>query len=391
MKNKKILLTITSLLIVSSLAACGTNNDNDKTMADLNTQETIVEEYENALITKEPIPSKEILETTLKAPAFQVGDTVLYLNEATLQDFINAGGTLVFKDGIKSLDYMQTANVNQHVTLEYKEAYFEAWVLNNSGELAPIKNSIITTIAEVKNETIISTAGIMIGDTYNFVAEKIGKEYETNSDKYIEGAITYNYTASFNDVSLIISFDRNTMKVIKYDLLTPVNYISDINQINEESWLRIEKLCKEALVTDDSSIGKLLTFYTTDKKLNASASLENLIPVKAYIGFLNNVKEPRHIDPLKTTHLTPKNLLIIEFTADYKTDEQTYEGVYGYCYISDIGIDRHGNVEIESYAAFKNGWAAFINEKHVIDHATYDDVRDYSFEDYIWTEKELDW
>ena len=342
---------------------------------------------------EEPTPNEEILSLTLETPAFQVGNTVLYLNKSTLQDFVNAGGELELGYGFTHLDSMMEHGAKS-VGVKYKNAKFMVRLINNTGSDLPVKNSIITTISEIKDKDIILSSGIMIGDTFNSVMEKTNNGLtELPSDSSLQLKYIYkHFKVTFNKESLTIeeiSFEPPTIKP---------NYLSDLNQITENSWNKIKELYF------NTDLSKIDTFYTDKTSIetmpNKYASLINITPKKILLGVRN--KDDANYN-------APYNVLFIEAVGDIAftnsefsdTSLKTLEsynfsnpciGAYTYCYIPDLIISEQGDINLTNYDKFAEvSTNAWYEEKDLKEYAVFHLNYAPNLKNYIWYELELNW
>ena len=379
---KKILI-ITYCLLLSILAGCGSNP---------NLSESTIENIGEIQV-EEPTPNDEILSLTLETPAFQIGDTVLYLNKSTLQDFINAGGEFELGYGFTHLDSMMKHGA-ESVGVKYKNAKFMVYLVNNTGSEIPVKNSVINSIREVKDKDIIISSGIMIGDTFNSVMEKTNNGLtELPSDSSLQLKYIYkHFKVTFNKESLTIeeiSFEPPTIKP---------NYLSDLNQITENSWNKIKELYF------NTDLSKIDTFYTDKTNIktipNKYASLTNITPKKILLGVRN--KDDANYN-------APYNVLFIEAVGDIAftnsefsdTSLKTLEsynfsnpciGAYTYCYIPDLIISEQGDINLTIYDKFAEvSTNAWYEEEDVKEYAVFHLNYAPNLKNYIWYELELDW
>ena len=379
---KKILI-ITYCLLLSILAGCGSNP---------NLNESTIENIGEIQI-EEPTPNDEILSLTLETPAFQIGDTVLYLNKSTLQDFINAGGEFELGYGFTHLDSMMEHGAKS-VGVKYKNAKFMVRLINNTGSDLPVKNSVINSIREVKDKDIIISSGIMIGDTFNSVMEKTNNGLtELSSDSSLQLKYIYkHFKVTFNKESLTIeeiSFEPPTIKP---------NYLSDLNQITENSWNKIKELYF------NTDLSKIDTFYTDKTSIktipNKYASLTNITPKKILLGVRN--KDDANYN-------APYNVLFIEAVGDIAftnsefsdTSLKTLEsynfsnpciGAYTYCYIPDLIISEQGDINLTNYDKFAEvSTNAWYEEEDVKEYAVFHLNYAPNLKNYIWYELELNW
>ena len=379
---KKILI-ITYCLLLSILAGCGSNP---------NLNESTIENIGEIQI-EEPTPNDEILSLTLETPAFQIGDTVLYLNKSTLQDFINAGGEFELGYGFTHLDSMMEHGAKS-VGVKYKNAKFMVRLINNTGSDLPVKNSVINSIREVKDKDIIISSGIMIGDTFNSVMEKTNNGLtELSSDSSLQLKYIYkHFKVTFNKESLTIeeiSFEPPTIKP---------NYLSDLNQITENSWNKIKELYF------NTDLSKIDTFYTDKTSIktipNKYASLTNITPKKILLGVRNKDDANYNV---------PYNVLFIEAVGDIAftnsefsdTSLKTLEsynfsnpciGAYTYCYIPDLIISEQGDINLTNYDKFAEvSTNAWYEEEDVKEYAVFHLNYAPNLKNYIWYELELNW
>lgn len=355
---------------------------------------------------EEPTPNEEILNLTLETPAFQIGDTILYLNKATLQDFVNAGGELELGYGFTHLDSMMEHG-EERVGVKYKNAKFLVDLVNNTGSEIPVKNSIINSIREVNDKNIIVSSGIMIGDTFNSIMEKTNNGLQEFShydllNKNSRLHLIYIYK------DFIVVFNKESLMLEEFTLQPSKpkpNYLSDLNQITENSWDKIKELYF------NTDLSKIDTFYTdkinpiggteylkTEK--NKYTSLRNITPKKALLG-IRNEDNPNYG--------APYNVLIIEAIGDISfTDadfsESTlkslerysfnnpYVGAYTYCFIDNLIVSEQGDINFANYDKFTEvSTNAYMLEKSIKSHAVSHLNQEPVLDNYIWYELELNW
>ena len=334
---------------------------------------------------EEPTPNEEILNLTLETPAFQIGDTILYLNKATLQDFVNAGGELELGYGFTHLDSMMEHGEDR-VGVKYKNAKFLVDLVNNTGSDIPVKESIINSIHDVKNKEIIISSGIMIGDTFNSIMEKTNNGLEEYHNSFLPSmASSTQLMYSYKDLILIFNKESLTLEEFIFNPLNPrINYLSDLNQITENSWDKIKELYFN---TDLSRIDAFNTNQNdTQTRYEGNASLTNITPKKAFLL----VQNPNYFNSSY-----PYNALVIMSTGDIvfsETNKNLHTGVYIFCHISNLVISEQGDINLTNYDKFSEvSTNAWYEEKDLKEYAVFHLNYAPNLKNYIWYELELNW
>ena len=274
------------------------------------------------------MPGQEIRKATAAAPAFQIGDYLAILGEATVADLLDHGSILIPDSEVDSVEHEEAPKEERKIMLSFQGDPYTVTVKNKSNTSSAIRHSDVIGVYGDQGE-IFSIGGIKPGDSVQDLKLTLGDPFQVIegmdiSDEYARMRAYY-YTSIWDDKNILFLAEGNgdDGTVISFREQLPLPYLTTAAQLTDA---QIESLILEH--ETNASPQLLSSPYLVDVSDSeyAASALENAKYTKAELYTLDSIKNTATFNQNLTDpgSFAANSCLVIEYegTLTYSQEEQ---------------------------------------------------------------------
>lgn len=345
------------------------------------------------------VPLEEVIRSTPKSPAFQAGETVLTLNESTVNDLVEAGAAFASDSLVQTIDFSEDPLYQRAMKFKVGGTTLTIQAKNMADAISPIKSSVIKSIY-FDGPSVCGIGGVAVGDSVEQVEDKLGKpDMIINAEEYRvasggasmpSNARIYCYTSQFDDYSVRVCIDRNTSQAVLIEETSPVNLITEPRQVDDE---QIRALIKAHDAGRSSVAGGQL--IDTEEPGNVSGTLESIDYNRIKVLTLDEIHDARQFYINRNSiydKAVAATYLVVEYSAvlvrNADTPLETRTDVVGCFYVPDAWITDEGEIACGvPNLSWKDSAGVFLSEENMIRSLFPDADQGYAVTDFTAMER----